>query len=320
MIRHTLRLALAGALALGSLGPGRAAEPVPPPPARVFAVVAPSAGNPFYEAVVAGCRARAEAIGAIDCRLFAPGGAEKRNQGEIIRALVGEKVAGIAVSPALLSEVVPALREAEAAGIPVVAFDADLPADLRFAFIGTDARDFGRALGASLGRWKPEGGRYALLTGSSASRGLTDRVDGVRDALGAKWTEIAGSPLTTSGEARDAADQLDHLLLGHPELDAVVSVGAWPFLAETTWREIASRHKERIDRARVVLVVADALPPERRLVRDGLGHVLVGQRPADMGARIVDVLAAKVAGRPTPEIVYTGFDVLTRRDLLGTDP
>jgi len=317
MIRRPLRALFAGLLLCASTGTLPAAETPPP---RVFAVVAPSAGNPFYEAVAAGCRDRARVIGAVECRFLAPGGEEKRSQGEIVRALVAEKVAGIALSPVLLSEVGPALAEARAKGIPVVAFDADLPAEDRVAFIGTDARDFGRALGASLRRWKPDGGRYALLTGNSASRTLTERVDGVRDALGAKWTEIAGSPLLTSGEAREAAEAIDRLLLAQPDLDAVVSVGAWPFLAEATWREIAVRHKERIDRARVVLVVADALPSERRLVRDGLGHVLVGQRPSEMGARIVDVLAARAAGRPTPEIVYTGFDVLTRRDLVGTEP
>lgn len=320
MIRRALRIALACVVVFGPFVPARAADSDPPPPLRIFAVVAPSAGNPFYEAVGEGCRARAAALGGVECRFFAPGGEEKRNQGEIVRALVAEKAAGIALSPALLNEVVQAVAEARASGIPVVAFDADLPADSRIAFIGTDARDFGRALGASLDRWKPEGGRYAILTGNASSRNLADRVDGVRDALGSKWTEVPGSPLITNGEAREAAGAIDHLLLTRSDLDAVVSVGAWPFLAEATWREIAARHKDRLDRARVVVVVADALPSERRLVRDGLGHVLVGQRPADMGARIVDVLAAKVAGRPTPEIVYTGFDVFTRRDLVGTDP
>ncbi|WP_165498282.1 substrate-binding domain-containing protein [Siculibacillus lacustris] len=283
-----------------------------------FAVVAPVAGNAFYDAVGEGCRARAVARGGITCVLFGPGGEEKRNQGEIVAALVADKIDGLAVSPALISEVGPALTAARAAGIPVVAFDADLPGELRRSFIGTNARDFGRALGASLRRWKPAGGRFAVLTGAATTPSLADRVEGVRDALGSGWTEIAGSPVATTGEAREAAGLVDRLLLDHPDLDAVISVGAWPFLAEDAWREIARRHKERFDRARTVVVVADALPVERRLVRDGLGHVLVGQRPGDMGARIVDTLDALAHGRPAPEIVYVGFDVVTRADLIRT--
>ena len=164
-------------------------------------------------------------------------------------------------------------------------------------------------------RWKPAGGRYALLTGDASSQTLALRVEGVRDGLGAKWTEIPGSPVVTTGEAREAAGLLDRILLQNPDLDAVISVGAWPFLAEEAWREIATRHRDRLERARTILVVADALPPERRLVADGLGHVLVGQRPADMGARVAEVLIARANGRSVPEVVYTGFDVLTRRDL-----
>jgi ribose transport system substrate-binding protein len=188
---------------------------------------------------------------------------------------------------------------------------------MRRAFVGTNARDFGRALASSLRRWKPAGGRYALLTGDPSIANLADRVVGVRDALGDGWTEVAGSPAVTDGEARAAVRLVDRFLLADPDLDAVISVGAWPLLAEGAWRDLAARHKERIDRAKVVIVVADALPLERKLVREGLGHVLVGQRPADMGARLLEVLEALAAGRPAPEIVYVGFDVLTRRDLLA---
>lgn len=301
---------LAGVASVVAAAPAAAAD-------RRIAIVAPIAGNPFHDAVGEGCRARAAALGGLVCTFHAPGAGDSRNQGAIVRDLVADHVAALAVSAALVSEVLPAIAAARAAGVPVVAYDADLPVDARDAFVGTDARDFGRTLGASLGRWKPDGGTYALLTGEAGSRSLADRVAGVRDALGPRWREIAGSPAVTSGEPREAARLVDRLLLEHPDLDAVVSVGAWPFLADDAWREIAGRHKDRFDRARTVIVVADALPIERRLVRDGLGHVLVGQRPADMGARIVDLLAARLAGRNTPEIVLVGFDVLTRRDLLA---
>lgn len=296
------------ALAAG-LGAAQAAD-------KRFAVVVPATGNAFYDAVGAGCRARAEAFTGVSCLYLGPGADDKRSQGEILKALVADRVDGIAVSPVLISEVEPALSAARAAGIPVVAFDADLPQPMRRAFIGTNARDFGRTLGASLRRWKPGGGRYAILTGEPGIANLADRVIGVRDGLRQGWTEVAGSPAVTAGEARDAAGLIDRFLLDNPDLDAVISVGAWPLLAEDAWRDLAARHKERIDRAKVVIVTADALPQERKLVRAGLGHVLVGQRPGDMGARAIEVLEALAAGRRAPEIVYVGFDVYTRRDLL----
>ena len=284
---------------------------------RRFAVLLPTTGNAFYDAVGEGCRARAATLPATTCLVLGPGGGEARRQEEILAGLVADRVDGIAVSPARLDDLAPALAAAATAGIPVVAFDADLPPTLRRAFVGTDARDFGRTLGSSLRRWKPAGGTYAVLSGDATVAALSDRVAGVRDALGRDWTEVADSPAITDGDPRAAAALVDRLLVGHPELDAVISVGAWPMLAEDAWRDLAGRHKERIDRARVVIVVADALPLERRLVREGLGHVLVGQRPAEMGARVAEVLDALASGRRAPDIVYVGFDVLTRRDLLA---
>ncbi|MCE1235309.1 MAG: substrate-binding domain-containing protein [Hyphomicrobiales bacterium] len=281
-----------------------------------FAVIAPAAGSAFHEAVAAGCKARAVAFGG-DCALYAPGPQEPRSQGRILADLLAEKIDGVAVSPALVSDVRPSAVAARAAGVPVVAYDADLPEDARDAFVGTDARDFGRALGASLRRWRPNGGAYAIVTGAATSRSLAERVVGVRDALGATWREIPASPVAEVADPREAANALDRLLREHPELDAVISVGAWPLLDETLWRQVAARHDERLRRAKTVLVVADALPVEKRLVRDGLAHVLVGQRPADMGARLAEILLARREHRPAPEIVHVGFDVFTRRDLLA---
>jgi ribose transport system substrate-binding protein len=312
-LSSTSRLAgLAGVVlaALCAAAPAEAAG-------KRFALLLPTAGNAFYDAVGEGCRARAATLTETTCVVLGPGGEEKRGQGAILKDLVADKVDGIAVSPARLDEVGPAVTAALAAGIPVVAFDADLPEPQRRAFIGTNARDFGRALGSSLRRWKPAGGRYALITGDPSIAALADRVAGVRDALGSGWTEVEGSPAVTTGETHSAVGLVDRFLLAHADLDAVISVGAWPLLAEDAWRDLAARHKERIDRAKVVIVVADALPLERKLVREGLGHVLVGQRPADMGARVVEVLDALAAHRRAPDIVYVGFDVLTRRDLLA---
>ncbi|MDK9695920.1 MAG: substrate-binding domain-containing protein [Siculibacillus sp.] len=284
---------------------------------RRYAVVVPVADNEFYAAVGEGCRARAAALAETTCLLLGPGGEEKRGQAEILRDLVGERVDGIAVSPIRPEDLVPALTAATAAGIPVVAFDADVPEGLRRAFVGTNARDFGRALATSLARWKPGGGRYALISGDATVTALSDRVAGVRDALGPGWKEVPNSPAITTGDPRSAAGIVDGFLRDQPDLDAVISVGAWPMLDEDAWREVALRHKDRFDRAKVVIVVADALPIERRLVREGLGHVLVGQRPADMGARLVEVLDTLANGRRAPDIVYVGFEVLTRRDLLA---
>lgn len=282
-----------------------------------FAVVPPTAESPFFQAIRDGCGERAKAIGTILCLYAAPGGEEKRSQAQLVRDLVREGVDGIALSPEATPDVAQAIDEAVAAGVPVVTFDADQPRSRRQAFIGTNAKDFGRTLGQSVKRWKPRGGGYMILTADPSLPNLSERIAGVRDALSTgNWREIQGSPLVTDGTFTDAVHKMDQALATHGDLDLVISVGAWPMLAPDEWRAMVSRYKARIDQAQTVLVVADALPAQKALVREGLGHVLVGQRPGDMGVKAVDLLVDLKKGKKVPEVVYVGFDTFTRLDLI----
>jgi ribose transport system substrate-binding protein len=303
------RALLALLLGLGLAAPVAAAER--------FAVVPPVAGNPFFEAMREGCTARAQVIDVL-CVWATPGAGETRTQAQLIRDLVAEKVDGIALSPGPDPEVKDAIDEAVKAGVPVVTFDGDRPDSLRRAFVGTNARDFGRQLGSSVKRWKPKGGKFAIVSMDPKIGILAERIAGVRDALKEGWIEVAGSPVVIGGQSYIEAVDAYAKLMERPagEVDAIICVGAWPMLAEDEWRAMIAKVKPRIDRADVVLVVADALPIQKELVKEGLGHVLVGQRPADMGAKVIDVLTDLARGRRAPDIVYVGFDTITRLDLV----
>jgi ribose transport system substrate-binding protein len=307
-----------------------------------FAIVAPQAGSPFFDQVRDGCEARGKVLandgGSITCLYGGPGFllaladpakasadpaapppapiADTRTQAQIINDFASAHVDGIAVSPVTDPAVRKAVDDAVAAGIPVVTFETDVAGSARRAFIGTNARDFGRALGESLKRWKPKGGKFAILSTDPKQPDVAERIIGVRDGIGPGWSEIVGSPVVTSGDFGDAVDRIDGVLGSYFDVDAVISIGAWPMLASDRWREMVAKYKSRIDQAQVVLVVADALPAQKQLVREGLGHVLVGQQPDDMGARLVDVLFDLRRGRRVADVTYVGFDTFTRLDLV----
>ncbi|MEJ1159688.1 substrate-binding domain-containing protein [Prosthecomicrobium sp. N25] len=313
MSDHRRALALLLAFALLWLAPslGAAAQPYR------FAIVPPTADSPFFQAIRDGCGERARQVTGVTCLYAAPGGEEKRSQAQLLRDLVKEGIDGIALSPDPTQETAQAIDEAVAAGVPVVTFDADLPRTRRQAFIGTNAKDFGRTLGQSVKRWKPKGGTFVILTADPTLPNLSERIAGIRDALSTgSWSEAKESPVVTDGTFVDAVRMMDQTLARRPDLDVVFSVGAWPMLAPEDWRAMVAKYKPRIDQAQTVLVVADALPAQKALVREGLGHVLVGQRPGDMGVKAVDLLLDLKKGRKVPEVVYVGFDTFTRLDLI----
>jgi ribose transport system substrate-binding protein len=309
-----------------------------------FAIVVPVANSPFFDAVEAGCNDRAKQQPAdhvvFTCLYGGPGftlaqpqsgekaetpspsgqvqtAFDKRSEAQIILDFAAARVDAIAVSPTNDPSVATAIQTVVKTGIPVVTFDSDAAAGSRSAFVGTNARDFGRALGASLRRWKPNGGKYAIVSTDPTQPNIAERIYGVRDGIGPGWSEIVDSPVITTGSYNDSVEKIDHLLNTYYDVDAIISVGAWPMLATDVWRDMVGRYKARIDKADCVLVVADALPIQKELVQQGLGHVLVGQKPADMGARVADLLLALKAGRKVPEVVYVGFETFTRLDLAG---
>ena len=104
------------------------------------------------------------------------------------------------------------IKAARDAGIPVITFDADAPGSERQRHIGTDNSAMGRALGKELLKLRPEGGKYAMVSGGPAAANLKERVEGVRDALkGSKWTEVSGSPTYCNDDLALAVQQMQDL-------------------------------------------------------------------------------------------------------------
>ena len=49
-----------------------------------------------------------------------------------------------------------------------------------------------------------------------------------------------------------------------------------------------------------------------QLLQQGYAQVLVGQKPAEMGAKAMDILLALHQGKQVPNINYVGLDVVTK--------
>ena len=197
-----------------------------------FAVVPKAMNNPFFDVARDGCLKRAKELGNVECIYKGPIEHEPATQAQIIQDFITQKVDGLAISVADVAAMSKSIDAATAAGIPVITFDADAPGSKRLAYIGTNNKDFGLALGKQLLQLKPEGGKYAVVSGGPGAKNLAERVDGVREALkGSKWTEVAGSPTFCNDDPALAVQQMADLRTATPDLAAIVPVGGWPMFA-----------------------------------------------------------------------------------------
>jgi ribose transport system substrate-binding protein len=278
-----------------------------------FVIVPKAMNNPFFDFARDGCEKRAKELGNIECIYKGPVEHEPATQAQIIQDFITQKVDGLAISVADVAAMTKSIEAATAAGIPVITFDADAPGSKRIAYIGTNNKEFGVALGKQLLKLRPDGGKYAMVSGGPGAKNLAERVDGVREALkGSKWTEVSGSPTFCNDDPALAVQQMTDLRTATPDIAAIVPVGGWPMFAPEGFKAFASRYKKDIDSGKFTLVVADTLKMQLELLRDGYANALVGQRPFEMGEKAMDTLLAIKKGEKVPEIVYTGLDLVTK--------
>lgn len=281
-----------------------------------FAVVPKAMNNPFFDLTRDGCMARAEELGNVECVYQGPIEHEPATQAQIIQDLITQGVDGLAISVSDTAAATTVINRAMEAGIPVITFDSDAPESERIAYVGTNNKEFGTALGELLLEVKPEGGTYGMISGGAAAPNLAERVEGVREALeGSEWTEVPGSPTFSNDDSALALQQMADLKTANPDIGAIVPVGGWPMFAPDGWRNFVDTFKEEVDSKELALVVADTLPVQLELLAEGYAHGLVGQRPYEMGEVVIDTLLAIKNGEEVDEIIYTGLDRVTAENV-----
>lgn len=316
---------IAGLLAVGAAGAMAQQK-------YTFALVPKNMNNPFFDQARDGCKkAEAESNGAFECMYIGPGehgGGDEQVQ--IVQDLVAKKVDGIAVSPSNAAAMAVALQAAKEAGIPVLTWDSDmLPEnkDLRVAYVGTKNYDIGVNLAKIVQTLKPKGGTICIQSGGAAAANHNERMQGIRDTLSGKqsaaspgdalkgengWTEAEGCPLYTDDDFPRSVQQLEDTLGKLADLDAFVPTGGFPQFIPDAYRATVSKYKDRIDSGKLALVVADTLPVQMELMKEGLSKGQVGQRPFEMGYKTMMFLKDMKDGKGNPtDPTYTGLDVCT---------
>src|SRR6516162_5546568 len=278
-----------------------------------FAVVPKAMNNPFFDIARDGCLKRAKELGNIECVYRGPIEHEPATQVQIIQDLITQRVAGLAISVSDVGAATGVIKAARVAGIHVITFDADAPGSAREAYIGTNNKDLGRALGEELVKAQPRAGAYGMVSGGPAAANLNERLEGVREVAGkAGWQEVSGSPTYCNDDPALAVQQLNDLTTGHPDLGAVVAVGGWPLFVPEGYRGFFNNNTDRFKSGKLVAVSADTLPSELQLLKEGYVAALVGQRPFEMGEKAIDALLSLHDGKPVQQIIYTGVDRVTK--------
>ena len=292
-----------------------------------FALVPKAMNNPFFDLARDGCFQAQDELAEVTCEYIGPGEHTELEQIQIVQDLITKGVDGIAVAPSNAPAMGKVLKDAVAAGIPVITWDSDLlpqDADLRETYVGTNNYDIGVNLAKLVQARHPDGGTICLQTGGAAAANHNERLKGARDTLAGTdtgtppgkalsgeggWTEVSGCPLITNDDGNVAVQGMSDILAANSDLTAFLSTGAFTQWFDNAYRSAAEPYKAKMDAGTLTIVVADTLPMQLEQTKDGLGNGLVGQRPYEMGYKAMYVLKDIVEGKAVESPIYTGLDV-----------
>lgn len=313
--RHRTTVVLAVVVVASVLGAaGFRACTTPPESGRelTIAFVPKALNSPFWAEMEQAAEREAAVQDVHLISLAAERETDVERQYQIIENLIQQRVDAILLAPAGSKELVPAIRKANDAGIPVLLLDTRIDQEAAagvgaevVTYIGSDNFEggavAGRALGAALGGH----GQVAIIEGISGHETADQRRFGFLDGLKAyPGIEVVASQ-TANWERARAYTVAENLLQAHPELDAIFAAND----------EMALGALEAVAAARrlgqVQVVGFDAIPDALANIRAGRLLGSVAQFPGEMG---------RLGVRHAVELVRDGeppaAEILTRVEMI----
>jgi fructose transport system substrate-binding protein len=216
-------------------------------------------------------------------------------------------VNAIAVAPSESAGIVPAIRKAEAAGIPVIAVDtATDPANVVKSFIASDSYKAGVLEGkwayAALKGKKPV---IAMMHGQLGSEVDTDRANGFLEGFGHNAKDAIVASQATGGIAGATQTATENVLTAHPDVNVIWNIDDDGSIGAGTAVAHAGLSKQ------VLITGMDGGCPQIKALSEGQFQMDVMQFPGNEGKMAVDEMVQLAHHQPVPEKVDAGEQAIT---------
>jgi ribose transport system substrate-binding protein len=292
--------ALAVSLSCGRSGPGKTIQ---------ITIVTKALDSEWWQRVKSGAEEAARANPDVKLAVLAP---EREinidQQASILEDQITKHVAAMAVAPAGVSEILPLLDKAKAAGIPVVVFDTDVDWPGKLSFVGSDNREAGRLAGSHIVKVVGGKGKVAVIRGILGIRTHDDRLAGFREA-------IAGTPgieLVTVQPANSerglGMSVTENILTTHPDLKAIFATNDQMALGAV--EAIAARNVA----GKVAVVGVDATREAVTAIQNGKLSADISMHPEALGRGAVEAAVKAARGQPLDKRIDIGTTLVTREN------
>jgi len=267
-----------------------------------FALLLSTINNPYFVAMKEAAEKEAKALG-VDLQVLDAANSSTTQVNQI-QSMLAKNVDLLLVNPTNADTIVPAIKQANQANVPVIFLDRNANGGHALAFFASDNVEAGRIACGFIARKLGGKGRVAELTGVPGASATVERTKGCKEVLDANPGLKLVAQQTANFDRSQGLDVMQNIITANPQgIDALFAENDEMALGAVK----ALKAAKILDKTLVVSI--DGTPDGLAAVKKGEISLDVGQQPALMSklgiAAGYNYLKSKTLFVPVPLKQYT---------------
>ena len=221
---------------------------------------------------------------------------------DMLSAALAKKPQAIGFAALDSQAAIPLLKKAQAAKIPVVAFDSGVDSDIPVTTTTTDNKAAAALAADKMAELIGKSGEVALVVHDQTSRTGVDRRDGFVNRIKSTYPNIKiVSVQYGGGDQLKSTEITKSILQASPNIKGIFGANEGSAIG------VVNGVKEMKRTGKVVVIGYDSGKQQKNAIMDGSMAGAITQNPVGMGYKTVEMAVKAVKGEKMPKIVDTGF-------------
>ena len=219
---------------------------------------------------------------------------------DMLAAALARKPQALAFAALDSKAALPLLKKAQAARIPVVAFDSGVDSDIPVTTATTDNKAAAAMAADKMAELVGKEGEVAVVAHDQTSRTGVDRRDGFVERMKGAYPRIKIVSIQYGGgDQLKSTEITKSILQAYPKLKGIFGTNEGSAIG------VLNGSKEM--KRKLVIVGYDSGKQQKDAVRDGSMAGAITQNPVGIGYKTVEAAVKSLKGEAQPKVIDTGF-------------
>ncbi|MFC3705193.1 ABC transporter substrate-binding protein [Devosia honganensis] len=265
-----------------------------------IALVSKGFQHQFWQAVKAGADQAAADLGVSVTFEGPESETQVDRQMDMLAAALSRQPDAIGFAALDSQAAIPLLQQADAAGIPIIAFDSGVDSDIPLTTATTDNAAAAALAADVMGELIGGEGKIAVVAHDQTSRTGIDRRDGFLNRIAEAYPNIeVVSVQYGGGDQLQSTEITKSILLANPDLKGIFGTNEGSAIGVANGKQELGSD--------VVVIGFDSGAAQKSMVQSGLMAGAITQNPVGIGYQTVQAAVAALNGEELPPVIDTGF-------------